>query len=149
MAHTPLQKAAARHQEVNHHVVSTGTSVMVLIALAVLMGITIGASYIDMGSVVRNNIFAMLIACTKAFLVMWFFMGLKWSTGLTRLWAVAGFAVFILMFIILFDYGMRSNEEVAGWDTQMETAMPRTVNPTKVHENQPDKFNAGFLPRNP
>lgn len=148
MAQTPLQKAAGRHQEANHHVVSTGTSIMVLIALACLMALTIGASYVNLGSVVVNNIVAMVIACIKAFLVMWFFMGLKWSTGLTRLWAVAGFVVFILMFIILFDYGMRSNEEVAGWDKQMETAMPRTVNPTKVHENQPDRFDAGFRPRN-
>lgn len=147
MAQTPLQKAAGRHQEANHHVVNTLTSFLVLIALACLMALTIAASHWNLGSVVWNNLFAMGIACTKAFLVMWFFMGLKWSTGLTRLWAVAGFAVFILMFIILFDYGMRSNEEVPGWDKQLETAMPRTVDPEKVHKNQPDKFDAGFRPR--
>lgn len=148
MAHTPLQKAAARHQEANHHVVNTMTSVIVLVCLGLLMGLTIWASHWDLGSVVANNVIAMAIACLKAFLVMWFFMGLKWSTGLTRLWAVAGFVVFSLMFIILFDYGMRSNEEVPGWDKQLETAMPRTVDPKRVHENQPDKFDAGFRPRN-
>lgn len=148
MAQTPLQKAAGRHQEANHHVVNLMTSSLVLIALAILMAATIGASYINFGSVVINNVIAMGIACIKAFLVMWFFMGLKWSTGLTRLWAAAGFVVFLLMFIILFDYGMRSNEEVPGWDKQLETAMPRTVDPKRVHENQPDSFDAGFRPRN-
>jgi cytochrome c oxidase subunit 4 len=140
MAKTPLQHAG-------HHVINTWTSLMVLGALAVLMVLTIAASYWHM-PVVAANILAMAIACTKATLVMLFFMGLRWASNLTRLWAVAGFVTFSLMFIILFDYNTRSNEVAPSWDGRPEPAMPRVVDPKAAHENQPAKVDQGFLPRN-
>jgi cytochrome c oxidase subunit 4 len=144
VAKTPLQKAA---QEANHHVVSTKTSVVVLIALTVLMFVTIAAAEVHLPYVWMNNVVAMAIATLKAFLVMTFFMGLKWATSLTKLWAGAGFVVFILMFIILLDYGTRKYEVVPNWGNQEVTATPRVVDPTAQHQ-QPDKYDAGFRPRN-
>jgi cytochrome c oxidase subunit 4 len=141
MAKTPLQHASAQH-----HVVSTATSIKVLVTLAVLMVLTIGASYMDVGIVVLNNVIAMAIACIKAILVMTYFMGLKWATPLTRLWAVAGFIIFSLMFIILFDYNTRSNEIAPSWDGRPEPATPRVVDP-KGQSVMPDPVDHGFRPR--
>ncbi|MGV3618089.1 MAG: cytochrome C oxidase subunit IV family protein [Fimbriimonas sp.] len=145
MHKTPLQKVAAT-QEANHHVVSTKTSIAVLIALTVLMFATIAAAEVHLPAVWMNNVVAMAIAMIKAGLVMTFFMGLKWATGLTKLWAGAGFVVFILMFIILLDYGTRSFEVVPSWGNQEATATPRVVDPAGQHQ-QPDKYDANFRPR--
>ncbi len=144
MAKTPLQRAS---QFSGHHVVEFKTSFLVLVALAILMAATIGFSYVDLpGGLVVNNIVAMLIACTKAGLVMWYFMGLKWSSALTRLWAFAGFVVFSLMFIILVDYNSRSFEVAPSWDGRPESATPRVVDPAAA--NAPvDPVDAGFRPR--
>lgn len=125
-AKTPLQHGG-------HHVVSTSTSVAVLVILAALMALTIGASYLHM-PVVAANVLAMAIAAIKASLVMTYFMGLKWASKLTRFWAAAGFVTFILMFIILFDYNSRSAEVAPGWNDIEGPAMPRTVDPTNSHK---------------
>lgn len=140
MAKSPMQSA--------HHIVPTITYIKTLVALAVLMGITIGASYINLpGGIVVNNFVAMLIASIKAFLVMWVFMGLRWATGLARLWAVAGWITFTLMFIIYLDYGTRKYEVVPSWDGRPEPATPRVIDHTK-QAGQPDEVDRNFFPRN-
>lgn len=64
-----------------------------------------------------NNIVAMTIACVKATLVIMFFMGVKYSTGLTKLFAIMGFVWFTLMFIMFADYATRAWEPVQNWGT--------------------------------
>lgn len=140
MATTPLKRAEV--QFAGHHVVSTFQSAVVLGALAVLMGLTIGASYIHM-PVVLANVVAMTIATVKALLVMNYFMGLKWSSKLTKLWAAAGFVTFSLMFLILFDYNARGSEVAPGWNDMEGPAMPRVIDPTKSHE-QPGLNKSNF-----
>lgn len=130
MAKTPLQHAAGGE----HHVIKTGTSIVVLFLLAGLMALTIAMSMVNLGSVTANNVVAMVIATVKASLVMYFFMGLGHSTKLTRLWALAGFLVFGLMFLILCDYNARSQEVVRPWNGRPEPAMPRVIDPVKAHE---------------
>lgn len=60
-----------------------------LTALLILTGITIGASYIDLGS--GNVVVALAIATVKATLVALFFMHLLWDKPVNRVIAMAGF----------------------------------------------------------
>lgn len=139
MAKSPLQHS--------HHIVPTATYVAVLVALTVLMLATIGASYVNFpGGVLVNNLIAIGIACIKAFLVIWFFMGIKWATKLTRLWAVTGFIVFPLMFIMFCDFFVRFNEVVPSWDGRPDPALPRVIDPVG-QSKQPNDVDLGFRPR--
>ena len=62
----------------NHnHIISYKTLFGVLMALFVLTGVTVGASYVDLG---RLNVWvALAIASTKATLVLMIFMHLKFE----------------------------------------------------------------------
>jgi cytochrome c oxidase subunit 4 len=79
------------------HVVPLGTYIMVFLALMVGTGVTVAASYVDLG--IWNTPVAMLIAVTKAGLVVTFFMHLKYSPRLYWLWL--GAAVFFLAHLLL------------------------------------------------
>ena len=75
-------------------------------ALMVLTVLTVWVATIDMGR--ANDVVAMAIAVTKALLVLWFFMHLRYSTRVTVLTAVAGFFwLAILIFLTLNDYATR------------------------------------------
>jgi cytochrome c oxidase subunit IV len=69
-------------------------------ALIVGTVLTVAAAKVDMGPL--NNIVMLAIACTKATLVILFFMHVRWSTRLTAVVALAGF----LWLLILFGIGM-------------------------------------------
>lgn len=75
------------------------TYAITLTALLILTGITIGASYIDLGS--GNVVVALAIATVKATLVALFFMHLLWDKAVNRIIAVAGF-LFLGIFL-MFD----------------------------------------------
>ena len=79
------------------HVVPLGTYIMVFLALMVGTGVTVAASYVDLG--IWNTPVAMLIAVTKASLVVFFFMHLKYSPRLYWLWL--GAAVFFIAHMFL------------------------------------------------
>jgi cytochrome c oxidase subunit 4 len=64
--------------------------------LCVLLALTTGVGFVQLGS--ANLAIALSIATAKAVLVLWFFMELRSSSGLTRAFAVAGF--FWLMILI-------------------------------------------------
>ncbi len=51
------------------------------------------ASFIDLGP--WNPIIALAIACTKAMLVVLFFMHVKYSTKLTKLTLISGLFIFL------------------------------------------------------
>jgi cytochrome c oxidase subunit 4 len=95
-----------RTHDPSHHIVPVPTYVGVLAALLVLMALTIWVSYQDLG--VMNIPIALAIAVTKAVLVVLFFMGVKYGTKLTMLWASIGFIWFLLMFGTLGDYVSRN-----------------------------------------
>jgi cytochrome c oxidase subunit 4 len=78
-------------------VVPIATYVMVFLALMVGTGVTVAASYVDLG--IWNTPVAMAIAVTKACLVVFFFMHLKYSPKL--FWVAVGAAVFWLVTMIL------------------------------------------------
>ena len=77
-------------------------------ALIVGTILTVGAAKVDMGPL--NNIIMLAIACTKATLVILFFMHVRWSSRLT--WVIAASGFFWLL--ILFGMGM-SDYLTRGW----------------------------------
>jgi cytochrome c oxidase subunit 4 len=85
-----------RVEEFHGHVVPIGVYVAVFLALLVGTGLTTGASYVDLG--IWNTPVAMLIAVTKASLVVFFFMHLKYSPKL--FWLALGAAVFFLVLLL-------------------------------------------------
>jgi cytochrome c oxidase subunit 4 len=100
--------------EVSHgHIPKVGTLVAVWVALIVLTFATTAASYLELGEF--NIVLAMLIALTKVSLVAWIFMGVRYSTTLTRLFCVAGLIWLVIMMIITSsDYFSR------GWQYQSQ-----------------------------
>ena len=142
MAKTPLQAAA--HDSHEHHVVPTFTYVKVLVSLTILMLATIFVAKFDIPAVgpisgtIMNQTAALVIAVMKAFLVVWVFMGVRWGTPLTKMWASLGFIWFFLLGLILIDYPMRAFEVNQGWEGQAGKAgqlvdgssLPRVVTPS-------------------
>jgi cytochrome c oxidase subunit 4 len=81
-----------------------------LVFLALIVGtvLTVAAAKKDMGAL--NNIVMLAIACTKATLVILFFMHVRWSSRLTWIVAMSGF----FWLLILFGLGM-SDYMSRGW----------------------------------
>ena len=93
------------------HVSSTKMYIGVFLALAVLTVITWGVALVDLGW--ANDIVAMVIAVTKALLVILFFMHVRYSTRLTALTAIAGFFWLALMiFLTMNDYWTRGSQHL-------------------------------------
>ena len=91
-----------------HHVVPVRTYLIIFAALMVLAVLTVGASFVDLGSL--NTFIALTIAVSKAFLIMAFFMHLKYSSKLTLLIALMGFFWLIVFFVITIgDYMARGS----------------------------------------
>jgi cytochrome c oxidase subunit 4 len=90
-----------------HHIVGPKVYVTILFALLIGTALTVWASYIDLGF--WNPIIALAIATTKATLVVLFFMGVKYSSKLTKLTVSAGiFTFLILISMTLADYISRA-----------------------------------------
>ena len=95
----------AEHHE--HHIVSPRSYALIFGALLVGTALTVGASYIDMGP--WNPVIALAIACTKAVLVILFFMHIAYSSRVMKLTVAAGFFTFIvLVSMTLTDYISRA-----------------------------------------
>ena len=103
--------------EMEHHTVSPMIYLAILGALLVGTAITVWASFIDLGewhitqgiTVFWNPVVALAIACSKAVLVVLFFMHVKYSTKLTKLTVISGFFVFLaLIGMTLSDYFTRA-----------------------------------------
>ena len=103
--------------EMEHHTVSPMIYLAILGALLVGTAITVWASFIDLGewriapglTVFWNPVVALAIACSKAVLVVLFFMHVKYSTKLTKLTVISGFFVFLAPIgMTLSDYVTRA-----------------------------------------
>jgi cytochrome c oxidase subunit 4 len=72
-------------------------------ALIVGTALTVGAAEVDLGAL--NNVVMLAIACTKALLVILFFMHVRWSSRLTWVVAASGFVWLLILFgITMTDY---------------------------------------------
>ena len=68
----------------------------VFLALIVGTVLTYAAAKVDMGPL--NNVVMLTIACTKATLVILFFMHVRWSSHLTWIVVVSGFFWLLILF---------------------------------------------------
>jgi|SRR5579863_1692415 len=107
------------HADAEHepHVVSPVLYLGILLALLVATGLTVWASYIDLGewqirpgvTLFWNPVVALAIACTKMTLVVLFFMHVKYSTKLTKLTVASGlFTFLVLVGMTMADYFTRA-----------------------------------------
>jgi cytochrome c oxidase subunit 4 len=87
----------------SEHVVSPKLYVSIFLALMFFTILTVVVAYFDLG---RANVFIALgIAIIKATLVVLFFMHVRWSSTLTKVFVVAGlFWLFIMVALTLSDY---------------------------------------------
>lgn len=93
------------------HIPKVRDLVAVFLSLIVLTVVTTLVSYVDLGEL--NIVAALVIALFKASLVAWIFMGVRYTTQLTKLFVVAGIVwLMILVFITFSDYSSR------GWQYQ-------------------------------
>jgi cytochrome c oxidase subunit 4 len=80
------------------HIPKIRTLVLVWLVLLCLTGMTTAVSYVDMGWM--NIVVALLIAVFKASMVAWIFMGVRYTTSLTKLFVVAGLVWLAIMILI-------------------------------------------------
>jgi len=96
---------AENHQHT--HIVPLSVYFTIFAALIVGTAITVWVAYIDLGAM--NTVVALAIACTKATLVVLYFMHVRYSSRL--IWVVVASALFWLaiLFALTFnDYWTRS-----------------------------------------
>jgi cytochrome c oxidase subunit 4 len=103
--HDDLNITNPEHAE--HHIVTPLDYLFVYIALVIGTILTVIAADIDLG--VLNPIIALGIACTKACIVILFFMHVKYQSRLVKLTVSAGFFTFlVLITMTLTDYMSRA-----------------------------------------
>ena len=88
------------------HVSPISLYVTIFMALMVLTGVTVAAAFVNLGQF--NFLVAMIIACFKASLVIWYFMHVKYQSRLTKLTVATGlFFLAILLSMMLIDYSSK------------------------------------------
>ncbi len=109
----------AHHAEDSgHHIVPLKTYYTIFGALIVLLMITVAAADLDMakyGMPWMNIIIALGIATIKAVLIIQYFMHVKYSSNLVKIFAVTAYFFLIIMFGITYgDYFTRELLPIAG-----------------------------------
>jgi cytochrome c oxidase subunit 4 len=103
--HDPANVTNPEHAE--HHIVTPLVYSIVFGTLLLGTAITVGAAYIDLG--IFNPVVALAIACTKAVIVILFFMHVKYQSNLIKMTVGAGFFTFlVLITMTLSDYISRA-----------------------------------------
>lgn len=88
------------------HIVPYKTQIAVLIALLVLTAISVAVTQLEFGNM--NTLVAMLLAGTKSFIVLAWFMHLKYEKKLFPIMVTAVVILFLLvLFVTFFDYSYR------------------------------------------
>lgn len=89
------------------HITSYTTHLVVLAVLIVLTIITVGITRFELGP--YNTSAAMLIAGLKGFVVLGYFMHLKFESSFYKIMVTLVIAIFLLvLFVTFFDYSYRS-----------------------------------------
>ena len=93
----------------SHYIVPPRTYFIIFAVLMVLMAATLIVTRLEQGTVA--DVVALSIAIAKAVLIIMFFMHVKYSSHLTKLFAVAGFVWLAILFaFLLSDYNTRQWE---------------------------------------
>jgi cytochrome c oxidase subunit IV len=88
------------------HISSYKSHVMVLMALLVLTFITVAITRIELGPL--NTLVAMLVAGSKATIVLLWFMHLKFDDKIYAIFTAFIFVLFLLvLYVTFFDYSYR------------------------------------------
>ena len=88
---------------VEHHVAPTSLYVLIFGILMIGTAATVVVAYFDLGFM--NNVVMLTIACTKALLVILYFMHVRWGSRLTWVIAASGFVWLLIIFgFTLGDY---------------------------------------------
>lgn len=97
------------------HIVPLKTYFAIISALMFLTVVTVAVSMVDLGAL--NTTVAIGIALLKAFLVVAFFMHLKYSARILWLFAGAGLVWLVIMLtMVMTDYGSRGWQQYpAAW----------------------------------
>ncbi|HUD21533.1 MAG TPA: cytochrome C oxidase subunit IV family protein [Acidobacteriaceae bacterium] len=117
MAHEAQSEHAEQHyhdamnvtnpEHASHHIVTPAQYALVFVSLLAGTALTVVAANIDLG--VFNPIIALGIACTKAVIVILFFMHVKYQSHLIKATVAAGFFLFlVLITMTLSDYISRA-----------------------------------------
>lgn len=126
----------------DHYIIPPSTFVKTFAVLTLLMGATIAAAFIPYGSdapwtsYVANAI-AMTIAIIKSTLVFLYFMGVKYTTRLTQIYAAIGFVWVTLMAIVICDYATRQFEPSPGWEKVKPSPNTQMVEPKMQNPFEP------------
>ncbi len=151
-----MAKSPLHADDHGHHIHSRGMYWTTAGVLAAFMLLTIGAAQVNIGDYIHNaklgyyanNGIAWVIAGIKAYIVVMYFMHLKWASSTAKIWALMGFFFLPILFSVYCDYYTRSHEVVDGWiPGQHETALPRVIG-SKDQEELPSKY-ANEQNRNP
>ncbi len=101
------------HGDDHTHHVPLSTYYKVFAFLMVMLLITVGASYVDVG--VWNTPIAVAIAFAKAASIVMFFMHVKYASKLVQIFACVGIAFVSIMFMLTMnDYLTRGWTPLAG-----------------------------------
>lgn len=148
MAKSPL--AAAHDDHGGHHIHDNSMYVKTALALTVLMAATIAAAQVDIGHMLSkqygyylNNLIALLIAAVKTYIVVMFFMHVKWISSLGKMFALLGFFFIPVLFSVWTDFYFRQHEPVAHWynNDYSESATPRIIGSTDGAKVSPGEEN--------
>jgi cytochrome c oxidase subunit IV len=103
--HDPANVVNPEHAD--HHIVTPKVYGIVFASLLVGTAITVVAAFINLG--IFNPVVALAIACTKAVIVILFFMHVKYQSKLVKLTVISGFFTFIVLITMtLTDYISRA-----------------------------------------
>ena len=103
--HDPANVTNPEHAE--HHIVQPKTYIIVFVTLLAFTAITVAAAFVNLG--VFNPIIALAIACTKAVIVILFFMHVFFQSRLIKLTVMSGFFTFLILITMsLSDYLSRA-----------------------------------------
>src|SRR5690349_18664404 len=104
------------------HVVPVGIYLGVLTALMFFLVLTVAAAFFDFDRIIGRHLgghywsmtIALIIAVTKAVLIILFFMHIKYGTRITAAFAASAFVWLGIMFVLSFsDYMTRGTPETS------------------------------------
>ena len=97
------EKNKSMSDEKQHHIVPYKTYVIILLSLIALTFISIGITEIELGAYTVAG--ALLFACVKSYLVLTYFMHLKYDKPYIKAMVLFVFAIFVVVIVITFlDY---------------------------------------------
>ena len=126
------------------HVVPIRVYLLVLAALMFLLVLTVVAAFFDFDQLIGSHIgghywsmtIALLIAFTKAILIMLFFMHIKYSSRITAAFAASAFVWLGIMFVLSFsDYLSREDTRTAPTPSVPMAPSPEIQRPAPRHDS--------------